>query len=90
VWFYRSRQTTGWQRDMWRFLYRNRLEARAAEVVNQDKAVLETIPLEARQREMLLQTDIAVARIRRIMKREAERQFTALAEARSGKERIPA
>jgi len=39
---------------------------------------------------MLLQTDIAVARIRRLMKREAERQFTALQEARSRKERIPA
>ena len=90
VWFYRSRQITGWQRDMWRFLYRNRLEARAFEVVDQDRVMLERVSLQARQREMLLQTDIAVARIRRIMKREAERQFTALAEAKSRKERVPA
>ena len=82
VWFYRSRKISGWQRDMWRFLYRNRLEARAFEVVDQDRVMLERIPLAARQREMLLQTDIGVARIRRIMRREAERQIAALAAAR--------
>lgn len=80
VWFFRSRQIGGWRRDLWRFLYKNRLEARNFEVVNQDRAVLEAIPLAARQREMLLQTDIAVARMRRLLRREAEHQLAALAE----------
>lgn len=80
-WVYRSGHVSGWERDMWRFLYNNRLEERANFVVDQDRAVLEAIPLEARQRETLLQTDIAVARMRRMMLREAQRQFNAMAGA---------
>lgn len=78
VWFYRSCKVSGWERDMWRFLYRNRLEARNLEVVDQDRVVLEAIPLEAHKREMLLTTDVAVARMRRLIRDEAERQFAAL------------
>ena len=75
VWFYRSAKVSGWKRDMWRYLYRNRLEARNLHVVEQDRVLLESIPLEARNRERLLQTDIAVARMRRMLLREAERQW---------------
>lgn len=76
VWFYRSRKLSGWRRDMWRFLYRNRLEARAAHVVEQDRVMLERIPLAARgERELLIQTDIAVGRMRRLLRDEAIRQL---------------
>ena len=77
VWFFRSRKISGWQRDLWRFLYVNRLEARAFTVVEQDRRVLEAIPLEARRREQLAQSDIAVGRMRRLVREEAERQVAA-------------
>ena len=79
VWFYRSRSLTGWKRDMWRFLYRNRLEAHAFDVVEQDRKLLERIPLAARQREDLIRTDIALTRMRRMLRQEAERQLLAFA-----------
>ena len=50
-------------------------------VVDQDRVMLEAMALEARQREMLLTTDIAVVRMRRMMHDEAARQFAALADA---------
>jgi phenylpropionate dioxygenase-like ring-hydroxylating dioxygenase large terminal subunit len=77
VWFYRSRKVSGWRRDMWRFLYLNRLEARAQTVVEQDRVLLEAISLEAREREKLAQSDIAVGRMRRLLREEAERQVAA-------------
>ena len=75
VWFYRSRKISGWRRDMWRFLYLNRLEARAQTVVEQDRVLLEAISLEARNREKLAQSDIAVGRMRRLLREEADRQI---------------
>jgi hypothetical protein len=80
-WVFRSQKNAGWRRDMWRFLYKNRLERRHNVVVDQDKVMLEAVPLAARQRELLLQTDLGVARIRRIWRLEAENQARALAEA---------
>jgi phenylpropionate dioxygenase-like ring-hydroxylating dioxygenase large terminal subunit len=80
VWFYRSRKVSGWRRDMWRFLYLNRLEARAQTVVEQDRVLLEAISLEARGHEKLAQSDIAVGRMRRLLREEAERQIAARAE----------
>jgi phenylpropionate dioxygenase-like ring-hydroxylating dioxygenase large terminal subunit len=73
VWFYRSRKISGWQRDMWRFLYKNRLEKRALQVVEQDRILLEAISLDARKRELLIPTDIAVTRMRRMLLAEARR-----------------
>jgi hypothetical protein len=60
---------------MWRFLYLNRLEARAQTVVEQDRVLLEAISLEARNREKLAQSDIAVGRMRRLLREEADRQI---------------
>jgi phenylpropionate dioxygenase-like ring-hydroxylating dioxygenase large terminal subunit len=77
-WVYRSRKLSGWRRDLWRFLYNNRLVTRADFVVNQDRVLLETIPLAARQRENLIQTDTALARMRRHLRDEATRQLDAL------------
>lgn len=79
VYFYRSRKLSGWQRDMWRFLYVNRLEAHARVVVEQDRALLERISLQARKREDLIRTDVAVQRMRRLLHTEAQRQLDTLA-----------
>jgi phenylpropionate dioxygenase-like ring-hydroxylating dioxygenase large terminal subunit len=78
VWFYRSRKISGWQRDMWRFLYKNRLEERALGVVEQDRMVLEAIPLQARERERMIQTDVAVVRMRHRLRTEAARALEAI------------
>jgi phenylpropionate dioxygenase-like ring-hydroxylating dioxygenase large terminal subunit len=80
VWFYRSRKVSGWQRDLWRFLYLNRLERRAQTVVDQDKVLLEAISRDARSSEKLAQSDIAVGRMRRMVREEAERQVAARTE----------
>lgn len=80
VWFYRSRKISGWKRDMWRFLYKNRLEKRALHVVDQDRVLLESLPLRARERERLIQTDVAVVKMRRRMLAEAARCFEAMRE----------
>ncbi len=37
VFFWRIRRVQGWQRDMWRFMYRNRLEKLHWEVLEQDR-----------------------------------------------------
>lgn len=80
-WVFRSQKSEpGWRRDLWRFLYKNRLERRHNIVVDQDKVMLETVPLAARSREILLQTDLGVARVRRIWRQEAERQARELAQ----------
>ena len=76
-WVYRARKLAGWRSDMWRFLYRNRLEARADYVINQDRVLLEAMSPETTQRETLLQMDTALARMRRILRSDAERQFRA-------------
>jgi hypothetical protein len=74
---WRCRKIDGWARDAWRFLYKNRLEARNWAVVEQDRVMLEAIPLAARKRERLIQTDVAVARMRRRLQAEAARQWSA-------------
>ena len=80
-WVFRSQKNEpGWRRDLWRFLYKNRLERRHNVVVDQDKVMLERVPLAARGRELLLQTDLGVSRIRRVWRQEAERQARELAQ----------
>lgn len=79
--FWRNRKVQGWQRDVWRFLYRNRLEARHWHVLEQDRAVAEGIEPDANQREFLYDHDVGVARVRRWMHDEAASQLAALAAA---------
>jgi hypothetical protein len=43
VFFWRCRRVQGWQRNVWRFLYRNRLEARHWVVLEQDRVILESM-----------------------------------------------
>lgn len=87
--FWRCRKVTGWQRDSWRFLYKHRLEARHWQVLEQDRAMAEAMPDDAWSRENLYQHDIALVRLRRVLRREAERQAEALADHRSCRDRVP-
>lgn len=77
VWNYRLQKLSGWKLDLWRFLYKNRVHLRGAEVLEQDRVALSGVSTEVFERENLLQCDIGVARIRRLYREEAERQFKA-------------
>lgn len=76
VYFWRLRKTSGWQRDVWRFMYRNRLEERHWNVLEQDRIVLEGIG-HAPEREMLYQHDIGVSHLRRILQKDARAELDA-------------
>lgn len=75
VFFWRLRKVSGWQRDLWRFLYRNRLEERHWHVLEQDRVILEKMPFEARDHERLYQHDIGVTRLRRILQQQAKERL---------------
>jgi phenylpropionate dioxygenase-like ring-hydroxylating dioxygenase large terminal subunit len=77
VFFWRCRQVQGWQRDSWRFMYRNRLEGRHWEVLEQDRVVLEEMADDAREHEFLYQHDTGLARLRRMMESAAKAQVGA-------------
>jgi phenylpropionate dioxygenase-like ring-hydroxylating dioxygenase large terminal subunit len=77
VWNYRMQKMSGWKRDVWRFLYKNRGAARGAVVLNQDRVALEAIPKHSVKQEHLLQCDLGVAHIRRLYEEEADRQIRA-------------
>ena len=81
VFFWRTRKCQGWQRDVWRFQYKNRLEGLHWEVLEQDRRVLEGMEHDARDHECLYQHDTGMARVRRMLHKEAESQLDALAEA---------
>ncbi|MER7604370.1 aromatic ring-hydroxylating dioxygenase subunit alpha [Nocardioides sp. NPDC127503] len=79
VFFWRYRKVSGWERDVWRFLYRTRLEARHWHVLEQDRVMLEAMADDADQAENLYQHDLGVVRLRRLYKKLAEEQVAALA-----------
>ena len=65
----------GYPDHPYRFLYRNRLEARHWNVLEQDRAVLEVMEPDANQREMLYQHDMGIVRLRRHMRNLAKEQL---------------
>jgi phenylpropionate dioxygenase-like ring-hydroxylating dioxygenase large terminal subunit len=71
--FWRCRKVSGWQRDSWRFLYRVLLEERHWSVLEQDRAMIEGMPPDAVAGEGLYQHDIALVRVRRLLRRRAEK-----------------
>lgn len=75
--FWRCRRVSGWERASWRFLYRTRLEPRHWAVLEQDRVMLEAMPPDAHDREQLYQHDIAVVRLRRLLRTSARRQLEA-------------
>ena len=82
IFFWRCRKVSGWQRDTWRFLYRNRLEARHWAVLEQDRVMMEAMEPDANQRENLYAHDMGLVRLRRHMKNLAKEQL-AVADATS-------
>ncbi|GAA4681483.1 Rieske 2Fe-2S domain-containing protein [Gordonia humi] len=81
VFFWRYRRVTGWERDVWRFLYRTTLEDRHWAVLEQDRVMLEHMAHDADQAENLYQHDLGVIRLRRMYKNQAEEQAKALTDA---------
>ena len=79
VYFWRTRQAQGWQRNVWRFLYKNRLEGLHWDVLEQDRWVLESMPEDARDREFLYEHDVGLARVRRMLEKRAADQAKARA-----------
>ena len=84
VFFWRTRKVSGWQRDVWKFMYRNRLETLHWDVLEQDRVVLEGMASDARNKEFLYQHDTGLARARRVLSNEAEAQLMEVA-AHAGK-----
>ena len=77
VFHWRVRKVEGWQRDTWRFLYKNRLEQRHWNVLEQDRVVLEAMEPDANQNEMLYQHDMGIVRLRRHLRKLAQAQLAA-------------
>jgi phenylpropionate dioxygenase-like ring-hydroxylating dioxygenase large terminal subunit len=78
VFFWRCRKVQGWQRDVWRFLYKNRIEGLHWEVLEQDHELLENMAPDARGHEFLYQHDVGMARVRRMLEAQAREQAQAL------------
>lgn len=75
---WRCRRVEGWQRDLWRFMYRLRLNAPSCAVLEQDRVVLEATDPDAPRHEMLYNHDAGLVRIRRTMAAEARAQLRKL------------
>lgn len=81
VFHWRCRKVSGWQRDTWRFLYRNRLEARHWAVLEQDRVMLEDMEPDANQHEHLYQHDMGIVRLRRHLRNLAKAELERTAKA---------
>jgi phenylpropionate dioxygenase-like ring-hydroxylating dioxygenase large terminal subunit len=79
--FFRVRKVQGWQRDVWRFLYRTKLEPRHWHVLEQDREMMDGCGLGLERHEMLYQHDAGLIRLRRYLAKEARGQLMALKEA---------
>jgi phenylpropionate dioxygenase-like ring-hydroxylating dioxygenase large terminal subunit len=80
VFFWRCRKVEGWQRDLWKFMYKNRLEGLHWEVLEQDRLILEDMAPDARGGEFLYQHDTGLVHIRRRMETLAREQLKRRAE----------
>jgi len=77
VFFWRVRRAEGWRRDVWRFLYKNRLEGLHWDVLEQDREVLENLAPEETRKEYLYEHDAGVVRVRSLLAAKARREITA-------------
>ncbi|MCC6006171.1 MAG: aromatic ring-hydroxylating dioxygenase subunit alpha [Rhodobacteraceae bacterium] len=75
IFHWRCRKVSGWQRDAWRFLFKNRLEARHHHVLEQDRVMLEDFHTDPRGREVLYQHDLGLVRLRRRLANLAREQL---------------
>lgn len=74
IFHWRTRRVEGWEREVWRFLYRTQLEAKHWAVLEQDRMVLEALASDADVGEHLYQHDLGVSRIRRMYRADAQEQ----------------
>ncbi|HEV7370755.1 Rieske 2Fe-2S domain-containing protein [Arenibaculum sp.] len=81
VFFWRTRKVAGWKRNVWKFLYRTRLEELHWNVLEQDRMVLEDMAPEPREHEFLYQHDVGLVRVRRLLEAKAREQVEAEAAA---------
>lgn len=81
VFHWRCRKVDGWQRDTWRFLYKNRLEERHWNVLEQDRMAVENMEPDANKREHLYQHDMGIVRLRRHLRSLATKQLEKQAQA---------
>jgi len=79
--FWRFRKVSGWQRDVWRFLYKTTLEPRHWVVLEQDREILNNCGLGLEKFEMLYQHDAGVIRMRRYLAQQARGQLSELRKA---------
>jgi phenylpropionate dioxygenase-like ring-hydroxylating dioxygenase large terminal subunit len=79
VYFWRTRKIEGWQRDVWKFMYKTQLEGLHWDVLEQDRVVLEDMSSNARDFEGLNAHDVGLTRVRRLMNKMAKEQLTKLA-----------
>lgn len=80
VYFWRIRHAQSFDRDVWRFLYRQKLEGLHWDVLEQDRAIIESLSSNARSKEALYQHDIGIVRVRRMMEALAEEQVSSVTE----------
>ena len=81
VFHWHCRKVSSWQRDTWRFLYKNRLEQRHWNVLEQDRVAVENMEPDANQREHLYAHDMGIVRLRRHLRKLAEQQLERQASA---------
>ena len=79
VFFWRTRKVQGWKRDVWKFMYKNRLEGLHWDVLEQDRVVLENLSPNARDFEGLNAHDVGLTRVRHLMKKMVSEQLSQLA-----------
>lgn len=76
--FWRVRRVAGWERDVWRFLYKTKIEERHWAVLEQDREILSGCRPGLERFEMLYQHDAGVIRLRRHLAQQARRQLVEL------------
>lgn len=74
IFAWRIRESQGWERDLWRFLFKTRLVKFADAILEQDKSAAEAMPRWP-TRENLYQHDVGLARLRRHLRLKAEAQL---------------
>ena len=81
IFFWRHRKVSGWVKNVWRFLYKNRLEERHWHVLEQDRLIAERIKPDADEHEHLYEHDLGLTQVRKLLAEEAEAQVQALKKA---------
>ncbi len=77
IFFWRCREVSGLEREVWRFMFRAVFEPRHWHVLEQDREMVAAMPDNARKRELLYQHDVGVGAVRRLLAQRARTQVEA-------------